>query len=122
MCRGGYSSLEGTSIVICLRGECVWLGRLTVSIPFQIRIFIFAFSPGHGTDAVLVYPMLLSRIGRQWLFLGMHMSDTHLLHCFQPGSLIGKDVLLVRKSAHTLSRSKSCCEAVLKHVVCFNNG
>jgi hypothetical protein len=120
-CRGGHSGLRGMSTVICLRGECIWLRALTALVPSQIRIFIFAFPPGCGTNAALVYPTLLGRIGERWLFLGMHMLDTHLLCHFRPGPLIGQDAFLVGKSTGSLPRSKSYCEAVLKHVVCFNN-
>jgi hypothetical protein len=79
------------------------------------------FPPGCGTDAALVYPALLSRIGKWWLFSGTHMPDAHLLCCFWPGPLIGWDALLVGQSARPLPESKSCYEAVLKCVICFNN-
>jgi hypothetical protein len=120
-CRGSHSGLGGTSMVICLRGECIQLDTLTTSVPSWIRIFIFVFPPSCGTDAVLVYPALLSRIGEWWLFSGTCMLDAHLLCCFQPDPLIGQDALLVGQSTCPLPGSESCCEAVLKCAVCFNN-
>jgi hypothetical protein len=120
-CRGGHSGLGGASSVICLRGECIRLHTLTASVLSQIRIFIVVFPPGCGTDAVLIYPALLGRISERWLFLGTCMLDTHLLHHFQPGPLIGWDALLVGKNTCSLPKSESCCEAVLKCAVHFNN-
>src|SRR6267142_6666 len=63
--RGSRSSLGGASMVICLRGECIRLRALTASVPSQIRIFILAFPHVRGTDAAVIYPMLLGEIGGQ---------------------------------------------------------
>ena len=101
-------------MVIHCGGECIWLGVLTRSLPSHIGVIVnLSLLPLRSTDAALGYPMLLGGLGRLRLFSGMHIWDTHLLHCFLLGPLIGWNLLLVQQGTHTLHGSDNCCEAIL---------